>query len=204
MKDLKTVLGYYANPAEMVYGEQLLSLPSASGINALSSDKGVFQSAKQAAACKRLAELVENYEIELSDDAALSVQSVLGGCTFGSSIGTTALSVIICSSTDVPTISSKNSLSKLGRNLAAFRQEVSEQIESQNGDGAACFTAITKILINSEVSRAVWQGKADLSKAKATVRRGGTKTTIEIEEDTFVSSKKTVDPTTVVEGSDVK
>ena len=127
----------------------------------------------------------------------MAVQSVLGGCTFGSAIEETALSVIICSSSDVPTISSKNSLSKLGRNLAAFRQEVAEQIEEQNGNGAEAFATISTILKNSEISRAVWQGKADLSKAKATVRRGGTKTVVAIEEDTFVSSKPTNNETKV-------
>ena len=193
MATLNDVFGYYANTADLTLGGKVEVMPTEKGISFRSSDGGNTQTKLQLACMQAVAEICDGYYIEISREVSNHVQQLFGGGTLNKPQPDyeVRLCVVIPSSTDVPTISSQNAGSKLGRGLAEFCQTVAEQIDEQGGDGAAAFKKLRLALSESEVVRATWVGWADMATATTTVRRGSKKTvTVEVELDDFVPTKK--------------
>lgn len=168
-------------------------MPTSAGITLLSGDGGVLQTAKQAAACKRIAEICEEFDsdIELSQEVANSVQSVLGGCTLQKATQEVCLAVVVAKGTEVPTISRNNNLSARGRNLAEFCFIAAAAAEANGIDGLAIFNALKEAIKESEITTAIWQGKADLTSAKTLTRATKERKRSEIEEDEYVPLTQT-------------
>ena len=167
--NFQQILGYYVSPVSLPLGIKVEVMPTSAGITVLSGDGGVLQTDKQAAACKRIAEICKGIDsdIELSQEVANSVQSILGGCTLRKEAPEVCLSVVVASANDVPTISLKNDLSARGRNLAEFCFIAAAAAEANGIDGLIIFNALKEAIKSSEIVTATWLGKADISSARS-------------------------------------
>ena len=184
---------YYSRTARLPLDEKVEVMPTSAGITVLSGDGGVLQTSKQAAACKRIFDICSPFadDVELSQEIANSVQSILGGCTLRKATPEIALSVVVASATDVPTISKNNNLSARGRNLAEFCKIAADAAEANGINGQEIFNALKEAIKESEIVTATWLGKADLSSAKTTVKTERSRRVVEVEEDEYVPSSQT-------------